>query len=234
MRVAIMQPYIFPYWPYVQLMSSVDLFVLLDTVQYIDQGWINRNRICVAGEPHLISFPVRKRGRMMPISEIRFSDKLPRALTKTRKTLAQAYGRRPFGDAALEMFDATFADLSSLDAVSIIKRCLDGLRERLSLRCSFELASNLGPRTRSDAQGYIIQLVGDVGARTYINPIGGRELYDRNAFQAAGKELLFLRSRPESYDQGYPSFVPDLSSLDLLANLRPTELQERLPAFDLI
>jgi len=229
-----MQPYIFPYWPYVQLMGCVDLFILLDTVQYIDRGWINRNRICLGGNPHLISFPVRKQARETSIDETRFSDELPRALPKARKTIVHAYGRRPFGAVALDMFDATFTDLHDLSAVRIIRTCLEELRERLSLGCSFELASNLGPRNQSDAQGYLIQLARDVGASTYINPIGGVALYDRAAFHAAGIELLFLRTKAGPYEQGFPVFVPNLSSLDLLANLSPAELRKRLPAFDLV
>lgn len=45
MRAAIMQPYLFPYLGYFQLIRSVDTFVVYDDVQYIKGGRINRNHI---------------------------------------------------------------------------------------------------------------------------------------------------------------------------------------------
>jgi hypothetical protein len=45
MRVAIMQPYFFPYLGYYQLIQSCDVFVLYDDVKYTKKGWISRNRI---------------------------------------------------------------------------------------------------------------------------------------------------------------------------------------------
>jgi len=45
MKVAIMQPYFFPYIGYFQLIAASDVFVLHDDVQYIKGGWVNRNKI---------------------------------------------------------------------------------------------------------------------------------------------------------------------------------------------
>ena len=60
MKVAIMQPYLFPYIGYYQLIKAVDSFVLLDDVNYIKKGWINRNRILLNGSPHLFTMPLEK------------------------------------------------------------------------------------------------------------------------------------------------------------------------------
>ena len=49
MRVAIMQPYVFPYLGYYQLLHAADRFVLFDDVNFIKKGWINRNRILLNG-----------------------------------------------------------------------------------------------------------------------------------------------------------------------------------------
>ena len=46
MKVAIMQPYLFPYIGYFQLIAAVDKFVVYDDVNFIKGGWINRNNIC--------------------------------------------------------------------------------------------------------------------------------------------------------------------------------------------
>jgi hypothetical protein len=44
-KLAIMQPYLFPYLGYFQLVAAVDKFVFYDDVNYIKNGWINRNRL---------------------------------------------------------------------------------------------------------------------------------------------------------------------------------------------
>ena len=50
MKVAIMQPYFFPYLGYFSLIKHTDRFILLDTVQYNYQGWLARNRTLKHGE----------------------------------------------------------------------------------------------------------------------------------------------------------------------------------------
>ena len=56
-RIGVMQPYLFPYLGYFQLISEVDEFWLLDDVQFIRRGWMNRNQILVGGS-HIFTIPV--------------------------------------------------------------------------------------------------------------------------------------------------------------------------------
>lgn len=58
MRTAIMQPYLFPYIGYWQLVNAVDKFVVLDDVNFIKRGFINRNRILINGKSYLFTVPV--------------------------------------------------------------------------------------------------------------------------------------------------------------------------------
>ena len=45
MKLAVMQPYFFPYLGYFDLINQVDTWIVFDIVQFIRHGWINRNRI---------------------------------------------------------------------------------------------------------------------------------------------------------------------------------------------
>ena len=55
-RIAIMQPYFFPYIGYWQLIHAVDLYVVADNVHYIKHHWINRNRILgEKDQPHYLA-----------------------------------------------------------------------------------------------------------------------------------------------------------------------------------
>ena len=55
MKIGIMQPYFLPCIGYWQLMGAVDKYVILDDVNYIKRGWINRNRILLNGKDHIFS-----------------------------------------------------------------------------------------------------------------------------------------------------------------------------------
>ena len=60
MKLGIMQPYFMPYLGYWQLINAVDKYVLLDDVNFIMRGYINRNNILINGASHLFSIPLVK------------------------------------------------------------------------------------------------------------------------------------------------------------------------------
>src|SRR3990172_7590923 len=55
-------------------------------------------------------------------------------------------------------------------------------------------------------------------ALTYINAIGGRNLYYKQVFARSGINLFFIQSLPYTYQQRSRDFFPDLSILDVLMN----------------
>ena len=63
MKIAVMQPYFFPYIGYFQLINAVDEFVVYDNIEFTKKGWINRNRILVNGSDSLFSLPIKKAKR---------------------------------------------------------------------------------------------------------------------------------------------------------------------------
>ena len=73
MKIAVMQPYIFPYIGYFQLIREVDLFVSFDDVNFINKGWINRNRILVNGSPQYFTIPLEKSSQNKKINEIQLA-----------------------------------------------------------------------------------------------------------------------------------------------------------------
>ena len=74
MKIALMQPYFFPYIGYFHLVDAVDTFYIYDNVQYINRGWINRNRILVNGHPTYITLPIEKTSRYALISDRKISN----------------------------------------------------------------------------------------------------------------------------------------------------------------
>jgi hypothetical protein len=104
-----MQPYLFPYLGYFQLMNAVDKFVAYDDVSYIRQGWINRNNILVNTEKFLVTVPVASRSSFVPINKTLVSDSPSRWQNKLLSTIRQAYARAPYFEHAFPLVESTLA-----------------------------------------------------------------------------------------------------------------------------
>ncbi len=107
MKIAIMQPYLFPYLGYFQLINTVDKFVIYDDVNFIKRGWITRNKILLNGNPHLFSVPCMKLSQNKFINEIvlGLNDKV---LNKLMDTFRHAYKKAPMFADIYELLEAAF------------------------------------------------------------------------------------------------------------------------------
>ncbi|MDN5881408.1 MAG: WbqC family protein [Nitrosospira sp.] len=190
MKVAIMQPYFLPYIGYFQLMHAVDVFVCFDDVQYINRGWVNRNRILVRGRPNWVTMPVVKANRKDSINKrcyVAGTD----AKDAIKRQLEAAYCTTPHKRNVLPLL----VSLINYDERNVAKynmHLLGCLAEILGIKCDVRLASDFNlPKTRK-GQDRVIDICRLLGANTYINPRGGMELYNINAFERAGIRLFFL------------------------------------------
>jgi len=95
MKLAIMQPYIFPYAGYFHLLASVDKFICLDNVNFIKKGWINRNRILLNGNAWMFTIPVTNISQNRPINE-HFISEHSNWESDLLRTIEGAYKYAPF------------------------------------------------------------------------------------------------------------------------------------------
>ena len=71
MKLALMQPYFFPYLGYFDIINSVDKWVVFDNAQYIRRGWIHRNRILHPRKGwQYIVVPIKKHSHKTVIKDI--------------------------------------------------------------------------------------------------------------------------------------------------------------------
>ena len=214
MRLAIMQPYFLPYIGYLQLMNAVDKFVLYDDVNYINKGWINRNRVLVNGQEYLFTIPLKDASQNKLINEIYLSND-PKWRGKLLKTLEQAYKKAPF---YLTAFAVT-EKIINLDAEKVSDWIAAGfgvLANCLEIQTEIVPSSDIYQNTHLKAQERIMDICQQEKAQHYINPIGGVELYDKKVFEEAGMRLNFIKSKPIVYPQFKNEFVPWLSIVDIM------------------
>jgi len=216
-RVAIMQPYFFPYLGYFHLIESSDRFVFYDDVNFIKGGWINRNRILNQGKARLVSIPVADAGSNRLIHETVPADGL-----KWRdyffKTLQCAYGRAPFfktvKEVALEPFEK--GDFSIADiAVSSIKAVYAYLGISFSYDRSSFWDDQEAVRNQAGASR-VMSIVKKLGYKEYVNLPSGESLYNKEFFKAQGVGLTFVRNCSDIYRQFGNRFTPNLSIVDVL------------------
>jgi len=232
-KLAIMQPYLLPYLGYFQLINSVDLFVIYDDVQYIKGGWINRNRILLEDRDHLFTFPVKKRSLNDQIFDRNFGDDFPIFVKRFKRTLEVAYGNAPGYLDAMSLITKVL-DSDDLNIARFISRSMIIICDYLSIETKFILSSKIEKDPVSKGQDRVIEINRLLGSTHYINPIGGMELYSKEAFRKAGIELSFLRMRPVIYKQYGDEFVPNLSIIDVMMFNSREKIKELLGEYDLL
>ncbi|MBR9921764.1 MAG: WbqC family protein [Bacteroidetes bacterium] len=226
-RTAIMQPYTFPYLGYFQLIHAVDTFVFYDDVNFIKGGWINRNRILVSGKEHLISIPCEKVSQNKWIKDIRVKQER-KWRQKLLKTVRMAYAKAPFFNRVIPLVEQVIL-LEDVSISAMAARSIEVSANYLELNRDFQFSSLQYPETREeDRADRLIDITKKTGANLYVNPQGGKELYEKSYFASNGIELLFNEPHLKPYPQGTKkdSFIPGLSIIDLMMNLPPADIRE--------
>ena len=216
MKLGIMQPYLFPYIGYIQLINSVDKFVVYDDVSFIKQGWINRNRILLNCRDLVFTVPLKNASSFVPINKTEINEQLYLSWkTKFLKTMVQAYSKAPFFEEIYALSDSVLNTPCS----TISELAFAGLQHicaYLGMTTEFVPTSAVYNNNHLRSQERVIDICKKENADIYINPIGGLELYNKDEFRNAGLELYFVKSGKVNYTQFNCDFVSSLSVIDVL------------------
>lgn len=233
MRLAIMQPYLFPYIGYFQLLAAADKFVIYDDVNYIKQGWINRNNILVAGAAFRFSVPLKEASSFARIHETQIDARQYSVWReKFYRTLALNYGKSPQFAPTMALvksvFDHAGSSIGDLAAASVV-----AVAQHLGLPTQLVSSSRIYANDSLKGAGRVLDICRRESATDYVNVISGESLYSRVAFAERGIQLHFLQPRPIQYPQFGESFVPWLSIIDVLMFNERDQVRSFLREFDL-
>ena len=232
MRVSIMQPYFFPYIGYLQLLQSSDIFVVYDDVAFINKGWINRNRILANGAASMFTIPLKNASQNRLINEIEI-DWSRKWETKFLKTLKQNHKKSPHFQVGFELI-SNLLQPKHQQLSELILESLKLFKNIFELNAEIIPSSIVFENNELKAQDRILDIVKKVGGNTYINAIGGKELYLKEDFEKQGVELKFLETQIEAYPQNAPTSISHLSILDLLMNVSIADIKTQLNNYQLI
>jgi len=231
-RLAIMQPYLFPYLGYYQLLYVVDTFILLDDVNFIKRGWINRNQILINGKDHMFSLPLYKASQFRKINSLRLAD-YPRWRSRFFKTLSHAYSKAPEYERSMEMLKHALPPKATW-LNELLQTSLSVVCAYLGMTTCIESLTDHPRATKLKGADRILSICKEIGTREYINlPGAGRKLYKAATFAKSGIDLRFLQPDSIIYRQFDDPFIPMLSILDVIMFNNAHELRILLQAFSL-
>lgn len=211
--LAIMQPYFLPYIGYFQLIAAVDTFIVYDNIKYTKKGWINRNRMLQNGRELTFSLPLKSDSDTLDVCQREIAQSFNRE--KLLNQIKSAYRRAPYFDDVFPLIEqiVLYEDTNLFRFLhnSIVNTCAY-LGITTEIKISSDIAIDHGIRN----QNKVIALCEAMGADTYVNSIGGIDLYSKDNFREQNIELKFIKSKPYAYSQFGDTFVPCLSILDVM------------------
>lgn len=234
MKLAIMQPYFFPYLGYWQLIQAVDIFILFDDVQYIRHGWINRNRILKPAEGwQYIIVPLKSHSRDTVIRQIEVQDddewreKILRQMEHYKKIALFYEDTRKIVEQCLSIHTKSITHLNA-HALKII--C-----EHLNIKFDYLISSeqHFDYTDVTDAGEWALRISEQLGATEYVNPAGGMELFDYTKFQASNINLSFLKPDLIPYNQKRKNFIDGLSIIDVMMFNSRADIQSMITQYNL-
>ncbi len=188
-RVAVMQPYFFPYAGYFRLLHAVDHFVIFDCVQFPGRGRVHRTQVPgPTGQVEWLTLPLARHPRDTLICDLAFATDARASFYKRLARYSWLAGAR--GPTAERLRAYLFGPLDSV--TEYLEAGLKLVADVLGLTPIFSRSSVLVLDPALKAQDRIIAVVKAVGGTHYVNPPGGRRLYDADTFAKAGLQLSFL------------------------------------------
>ena len=230
-KIAIMQPYFFPYIGYWQLINSVDTFVLYDNIQFTKKGWINKNRYLENGKDKLFSICIEKDNHLLNVIDRVISPEFNKK--KLLSQLQNAYAKAPYKKDVLPFLEEVI-NFESTNLFDYIHNSIVKTMEYLDIKTQMIISSHIDCNHDLKSSDRVIDICRSVNASDYINPIGGVELYDKQDFKTHGINLYFLKTNDIKYRQFNNEFIPNLSIIDVLMFNSPENIKEMLNQYVLI
>ena len=232
-KLAIMQPYFMPYIGYFQLINSVDEFIIYDNIQYTKKGWINRNRILVNGNDHLITLPIKKDSDYLDIVDRSLSESWHKDKNKILNIIKSCYNKSPFFKETYTLIDQCL-DVSDMNLFQFIYQTILILNDFLDIKTKMIISSDINIDHSLKSQDKVLELCKSRNADMYINSIGGTELYNKITFKQNDIELNFIKTNSKRYKQFNHEFIPWLSIIDVLMFNSKETVQQYLKEYSLV
>lgn len=234
--IGIMQPYLFPYLGYFSLIKHTDEWVVFDTVQFINKGWVNRNRILKQGGDHIgfLTVPVKKVSRDMLIKDV-LIDNEQNWKRKIYGQLTYYKKKAPFYEQTIKIIDEIFGfETDKINELNVF--ALKTICDYLDIRFNYSFFSNnnFGIDKVNAPDEWALEISKYLNFKTYINLPGGVNFFNRDKYKKENIDLKFLSIKLEPYTTFNSQFIPGLSIIDVLMFNSPERINKMLDNYEFI
>lgn len=232
-KLAIMQPYLFPYIGYFQLINSVDEFVIYDNIKYTKKGFINRNKILSNNIDKIITVPIKKDSDYLDVRKRELATSWGKDRKKMLNLINSSYRKANYFEISYPLIEECimYSELNLFKFIhnSVIKMC-----DYLNIKTKITISSTIDINHTLKSQDKVIAICKSQNATTYINSIGGTKLYSQKEFNKNNIKLNFIKSGNIQYKQFGSNFIPWLSIIDLIMFNSKEQITQHLNNYTLI
>ena len=179
----------------------------------------------------MITVPLKNASSFKKIKDTQIADN-KHTINKVIKTLELTYKKAPYYDAVMPMIVALLTSHTNICELNY--RAMQMIRNYLGIDTEIILSSDIKKDDNLRGQDKVIHINKILGAKTYINAIGGQALYDKDEFAKNGIKLNFIKMKEIKYKQFNNDFVPNLSIIDVLMFNDVSRVREFLDAYELV
>jgi len=229
-----MQPYFFAYIGYFQLLFAADKFIILDDVNFINKGWINRNNILINNKPGLFSIPLVKSSQNKLIKDIDISyENNADRQKKFLKTIERSYSKAPYYKEISDILSKLILS-NEIKISGLIYKSLIEIKNYLGFETDIIESSEIYSNSELKGEERILDICRRENATQYLNLSGGIELYSKDSFDDNNIKLNFIRTKNIIYKQFTNEFTDSLSMIDVLMFNSKDKIREYLYEYELI
>lgn len=216
-KISVMQPTLFPWVGYFDLIDQSDVFVLYNDVQFAKQSWQTRNRISTPNGILLLTIPTRKCELNTLIQDV-LIDTTKDWNSKTFKTLQLNYKRAEHYDVVIEWVEY-FLNKSREKLADFNVDFIQEVSEIIGIKTEFKLSSELSVESIDRVQR-LISITQKLDGASYLSTTGSFDyLNEEDAavrFEAENISVLFHHYKPVAYNSGKLPYQPYMSMIDML------------------
>lgn len=232
MKLGIMQPYFVPYIGYWQLMNAVDRYVIYDDVNYINRGWVNRNRILSDNGSRYFNVQMSGASQNKLINEIRVNNG-PKEKARNLNVIRDTYKKAPFFKEIFPLV-TEIIEYDDDNLAGYLFYSIEKIKNYLGIKTELLKSSDIEKDNTLKGQDKILSICTLLGASDYYNAIGGMKLYVQTDFQNKGINLYFIKTKDIIYQQFGNEFQSNLSIIDVMMFNSREEIKGMLNEYELI
>jgi hypothetical protein len=234
MKIGIMQPYFLPYIGYWQLLNGVDRFVVCDNMQFTKKGWMRHNYILNNNGTSMFTIPVKHGSRELNICDRYITEQyFEKDADKIIRKIKSVYQKAPYFGEVMPVVEQCLL-FKEDNLFSFILNSIKAVSGYLGISTHILVLSQIEADHSLKKQDRVIEICKKLGTRSYINTIGGLELYDKEIFGSNELELKFIKPKNIEYKQFQDQFVPNLSIIDVMMFNSKDEIKNLLNMYELI